>query len=148
VPPRFSLTSSTLLAATAAVYLPHLAEEALTGMHDDAIIVWVAGVLDRSDVLASLTPRHAVYLTFQLTLALLLVATWLTSLGGRWRDLVLFALGLSLLGESHHVVRWLVTHHASSGLVTSLPMPLLGVLILRRVTSSPSPSHASPSPAS
>jgi hypothetical protein len=36
----------------------------------------------------------------------------------------------------HHLVRFLVTHHASSALVTSLPMPFLGLWILTHAPSS------------
>jgi hypothetical protein len=127
------------IAAVLLVYLPHLAEEALTGMHDDPIIVAAGAFLARSSALAGLTERHAVYLTFQAMLALLLVAVLLVELGGTWRALVLAAFGLSLMGEAHHLVRFLVTHHASSGLVTSLPMPFLGLWILTHLPFAPSP---------
>ena len=51
------------LAVASAFYLPHLLEEALTGMHDDALIVAAFAPL------ANLEPRHAAYLVFQLTFA-------------------------------------------------------------------------------
>jgi hypothetical protein len=118
---------SRLLALCLGVYLPHLLEEALTRMYDDPIIVAAFGPLSQ------LPARQAAYLVFQVMLVLALAMLTLASLGGRWRDMVLLGLALALLGESHHVVRWIASHQYNSGLVTALPMPVAGALILRGV---------------
>jgi len=117
------------LALALAGYAPHLAEESLTGMHDDPLIV--AAFRPLSD----LSARHATYLVFQIMLLLLLGTTLLFSLGGRPQRLVMLLLGVALLAESHHVIRALGTLQYNSGLATSLPLPVTGVLLLRRVFS-------------
>ncbi len=110
-----------------AVYVPHLVEEALTGMYDDAIIIAAFTPI------ASLSARHAAYVVFQSMLALSLGIALLTSLGGRAHVVLLAGLALSLLAESHHAVRALVTHTYNSGLVTSLWMPVVGAFLAREV---------------
>lgn len=110
-----------------AVYAPHLLEEALTGMSDDPIIVAAYAPL------ASLSARHAAYIVFQLMLVLSLVMTLLASLGHRAHWVLQGGLAVALLGESHHILRALVAHTYNSGLVTALPMLIVGVLLARRV---------------
>jgi len=106
----------------------HLLEEALTGMHDDPIIVAAYAPF------APLGARHAAYLIFQVTFALGLLACALVALGAR--RIVAFAFGLVLLAESHHVLRAIYTHSANSGLVTSLALPVLGALLLGKLACS------------
>ncbi|HEY1957280.1 MAG TPA: hypothetical protein VGH28_16790 [Polyangiaceae bacterium] len=108
--------------------LAHLVEEALTGMHDDPLIAsaWAR--------LAPLGARHAAYLVFQITFALGIVACALVALGAR--RVVLFAFGLVLLGESHHILRAIYTHSWSSGLATSFALPLLGALLMKEIACS------------
>jgi len=110
-----------------AVYVPHLIDEALTGMHDDPLIVAAYTPLAR------LEPRHASYLVFQIMLSVALAMTFAWSRGRNAQRVVIALLGLALLAESHHVIRALVTLSYDSGLVTSLPMPFVGVLVLTRV---------------
>ena len=65
-----------LLALATAAYVPHLIEEALTGMHDDPLVVAaLAG-------LAQLSTRHAAYLVFQAMFVLVLASTLAFALGG------------------------------------------------------------------
>jgi hypothetical protein len=116
-----------LLRIAFALYVPHLVEEGLTGMHDDALIVRAF------EPLASLSPRHASYLVFQIMLAITLLTTFLFAAGGRQRLVVVSVIGFSLVAEAHHLLRALWTLHGNSGLVTSLPMPIFGVYMLRRV---------------
>jgi hypothetical protein len=116
-----------LLGLALALYLPHLLDEALTGMHDDPLIVAAYARL------AHLGARHAAYLVFQVTLALGLGATFLFARGGRARLTVMGVLGLALLAEAHHAVRALSTLSYDSGLCTSLPLPFLGALVVHRV---------------
>ena len=106
-------------------YAPHLVEEHATRMHDDPLIVFALRPLSH------LTQREAAYMVFQVMMLLALGMTYLWSLGGRARDAVLFAVALALLGESHHVARALASLEYNSGLVTSLPMPFIGALVLR-----------------
>lgn len=120
-----------LLGVAIALYVPHLAEEALTHMHDDPLIVTALAPL------AELSARHASYLVFQVMLALTLATTLMFSLGGRARLAVMTVLGLALLAEGHHVLRALATLHYDSGLVTSLPMPLFGAYLLRHILRAP-----------
>ena len=108
-------------------YLPHLAEEALTGMHDDPILAAALSPF------AALSPRHAVYLMFQAMLAVTLGTTFLFARGGGARLAVMATLGAALVAEGHHALRALAALRYNSGLVTSLPMPLLGVYVLRSV---------------
>ena len=115
------------LALCLALYAPHLAEEALTGMHDDPIVVSVMAPL------ASLPPRHAAYLVFQVMLGLALAMTLLFSLGGPARLALMGALGAALLAEAHHAVRAVAAGAYNPGLVTSLPMPLVGAVVVARV---------------
>jgi hypothetical protein len=120
-----------------ALYAPHLLEEALTRMVDDPIIVLAFGAF------AHLSSRQAAYLVFQIMLVVSLAMTYLFSLGGRWRSAVMILLAVALLGESHHILRWLVSHQYNSGLVSSLPMPVLGALILRAIfRDAPAPTPA------
>ncbi len=106
-----------------AVYVPHLFEEAITRMYDDPVIVAAYALL------AGLSPRHAAYLVFQLTLVLALAMALLVSMRGRSGRVVLAGLALALVGESHHLVRAIVTHAYNPGLVTALPMLLVGLLL-------------------
>jgi hypothetical protein len=106
-------------------YAPHLLEEHLTGMHDDPLIV-----LAFDHAMAGLPAREAAYLVFQLMMIVMLTAAYLVGLGGRWRDAVMTVLALSLLAESHHLVRALTTLEYNAGALTSLPMPVLGAAIL------------------
>ena len=76
---------------------------------------------------------HLVEEAFMLALALGM--TFLVSLGGRARVSVMAALAFALVCESHHAVRALATLQYDSGLVTSLPMPIVGVLLMRKVFS-------------
>jgi hypothetical protein len=117
-----------LLQLTLGLYAPHLVEEYLTRMYDDPIIVAAFSPLSQ------LAPRQATYLVFQVMLALMLGMTILFNLGGRWRSAVMVGLAVALLSESHHLIRWLVTREYNSGLLTSLPMPVLGAVILRSVS--------------
>jgi hypothetical protein len=114
------------LGLAVALFVPHLIEEALTGMHDDALIVAAYAPL------VALGPRHAAYLVFQLTFALGLGATWLFSLGGRARLAVVGAFAITLLAEAHHAVRAVSTLSYDSGLLTSLPLPFVGFFLARR----------------
>jgi hypothetical protein len=116
-----------LLAIATLLYLPHLAEEAMTGMHDDPIIALALAPL------LTLAPRHAVYLMFQGMLLVTLTTTLMFARGGLTRLFVVGAVGLALLGESHHLCRALFTLRYNPGLVTSLPMPLFGAHLLRVV---------------
>jgi hypothetical protein len=115
------------LGLSLAVYVPHLIEEALTGMHDDPLLAAALGLL------SALSARHAAYLVFQLMFVLLLVTTLLFSLGGRAQRLVMIALGLAMLAEAHHGIRAIATLHYNSGLATSLPLPVVGALLVRRM---------------
>ena len=121
------------LALVLAVYVPHVLEEALTGMHDDPLIVAALAPLE------SLTARHSAYLVFQIMLLASLGLTLLFSLGDRARRLVLLGLGVALAMESHHALRALFTHAYNPGLLTSLPMPVVGFLVMRRLFSSSKP---------
>lgn len=125
------------------VYLPHLLEEAMTGMHDDPIIVaaWAQ--------LSGLEPRHATYLVFQFMLALLLATSLAWSHGPLLQRVVLTVLSLSLLAESHHLARAIASSTWNSGLATSLIMPFVGALVLHRTfhrRKNPSCSNTSSSP--
>ena len=113
----------------AALYVPHLIEEAMTGMHDDPLIVaaWAP--------LSNLSPRHAAYLVFQVTFALALGATYLVLGGRNGRLIVLSILAFALLAEAHHVVRALLSLRYNSGLFTSLPLPVAGALLGRALAS-------------
>jgi hypothetical protein len=119
-----------LLGIAIAFYIPHLLDEALTRMHDDRLIVAAYAML------APLGARPAAYLAFQLTFALGLAMTWLFARGGVARRIVMAALAVALLAESHHIVRALFTFTFNSGLVTSLPLPWIGLLIVRHLASS------------
>ena len=127
---------SLAMGAVVALYLPHLAEEALTGMYDDPVIVRALSPL------ASLSARHSTYLVFQLTFALSLAVGFLATLGDRARLLVLGGMAVALLCEGHHLVRACLSLETNPGLLTSLPMPILGILLLRRVVRDwQAPSH-------
>lgn len=115
------------LGLTFVVYLPHLVEEHFTKMYDDPILVSLFLPF------ASQSARQSAYLVFQAMLAVALAMTFLFSLGGRAREAVMVGLALALVAESHHVARWVVSHSYNSGLVTSFPMPVLGLLVLRAV---------------
>jgi hypothetical protein len=112
-----------------AAYAPHLLEEALTRMHDDPLIVAAF------EPLSHLSPRHATYLVFQIMFTLLLSATLVFSLGGRPQRVLMALIAFAMLSEAHHVIRALASFQYNSGLVTSLPMPVVGALVLRRVFS-------------
>ena len=118
------------LSLALALFAAHLLEEALTGMHDDRLIVAAYAWL------APLGGRHAAYLVFQLTVLICLGAVFVYAHGIRGRRLLLAAFGLSLFAESHHAVRALATLSWNSGLVTSLPLPILGAMLLRRAFAS------------
>ncbi len=111
------------------LYLPHLFEEALTGMHDDAPIAAAYAVF------ASLGPRHAAYLVFQVTFALALAAMALAAWGERSQRLLLGVLAIALVGEGHHLVRAISTLSYNPGLVTALPLPFAGAWLLRDLVS-------------
>lgn len=111
------------------VYAPHLVEEAFTRVYDDRLIV------SAFEPISHLSARHSTYLVFQVMLAVALGMTFLVSLGGRARVSVMAALAFALVCESHHAVRALATLQYDSGLVTSLPMPIVGVLLMRKVFS-------------
>ena len=120
------------LALVLAVYAPHLVEEHVTGMWNDRLIRAAFAPLE------ALPARQSAYLVFQIMLAIGLAMTWAYSRGGRSRDAVLAGLGLSLLAESHHVVRAVGSFAYDSGLVTSLPMPLVGAFVLVSIVRAPS----------
>jgi Protein of unknown function with HXXEE motif len=113
------------------VYTPHLLEEALTAMHDDPLIVAAYAPLSH------LSARHASYLVFQVMLAMSLGIAVLVTLGHRGRAVVLATLAFSLLCESHHAVRALVSLTYNPGLVTSLPMPFVGAYVARQLITLP-----------
>ncbi len=108
-----------------AVYLPHLAEEAVTGMADDPVVAAAFAPL------AGLPARRGAYLVFQGTLALALVLAWLVAREGTGRTLAMSALAVALVAESHHLGRALWSRAYVPGLWTSLPMPGVGVLLAR-----------------
>lgn len=116
-----------LLIVGASLHALHLFEEAFTRMHEDPIIVAAYAPL------APLGARHAAYLVFQLAFASGLIATLLAASGPRPRLVLAFAFALILIGEAHHLLRALSTHHYLSGLLTSLPLPFLGVLLAGHV---------------
>ena len=106
------------------VYAPHLLEEHLTGMWNDPLIVQAYAPL------AALPAREAAYLLFQTMLGLGLLMTYAFSQGVSGRRLVLAAVAIALLCESHHLIRAVLTHSYNSGLATALPMPAAGSWIL------------------
>jgi hypothetical protein len=116
-----------LILACLVVYAPHLLEEHFTGMWNDALIVAAF------EPLSGMPARQSAYLLFQLMLALSLGMTFLFRLGGKGRDFVMVGLAAALVAESHHIVRAIATHEYNSGLVTSLPMPVVGAVILWRL---------------
>ena len=79
------------------------------------------------------SPRHASYATFQIMMMVSLTMTLLFSLGGNFQKVVMTVLAFSLLAESHHAIRFLISHHTNSGLVTSFAMPVVGILIFRKL---------------
>jgi hypothetical protein len=130
-----------LLGLSILVYAPHLLEEHLTRMCDDPIIV--AGFRPLEDLPA----RRASYAVFQVMLLLGLVLAYLFALGGKARTLVMAVIALALLGESHHLVRAIWDGSYNSGLVTVLPMPIVGVLIVDALlTAAPCASRSSSPP--
>ncbi len=112
-----------LLFACICVYVPHLAEEYFTRMYDDPIVAFALAPF------ADWSVRHAAYAMFQVMLVLSLAMTLAFAAGRSSRNAVMLVLAFSLTCESHHVVRWLLSHHYNSGLVTSFPMPVLGLFI-------------------
>ncbi|MGH7285023.1 MAG: HXXEE domain-containing protein [Polyangiaceae bacterium] len=133
-----------LLFASICVYVPHLAEEYFTRMYDDPIVAFALAPVE------SWSPRHAAYLVFQIMLVLSLAMTLAFAAGRPSQNLVMLVLAFSLVCESHHAVRWILSHHYNSGLVTSFPMPLYGLFIasnvFRKKKESPSCSTTSFSP--
>ena len=127
--PRFGGGAApwTLLAIAFALYVPHIADEALTGMYDDPMMVRALAPF------AELSPRHAAYLTFQLMMLLAFAMTLAFARPGKPRLAVLGLVAATLVGEAHHVIRAVATLQTNSGLFTSLPMPLFGVYLLTRV---------------
>jgi hypothetical protein len=115
------------LAACLALYVPHLTEEAMTRMHDDPLIVSAFGPL------SGLSARHAAYLVFQIMLAVALGMTLLFSLGGRSRLAVMAGLGVAMILEGHHALQAIRSFAYNPGLVTSLPMPFAGAIVLARL---------------
>ena len=115
------------LAVCLALYVPHLAEEAMTRMHDDPLIV------SAFEPLSGLSARHAAYLVFQIMLAMALGMTLLFSLGGRARLAVMAGLGVAMILEGHHALRAIRSLAYNPGLFTSLPMPFAGALVLARL---------------
>ncbi len=113
-----------LLLASLLVYAPHLLEEHFTRIDDEP---WMAAALG---VFGGSSPSHAAYLVFQVMLALALSMTLAFSLGGRPQRAVMGILGVSLLCESHHLLRFVASPHYNSGLFTAFPMPLIGGWIL------------------
>jgi hypothetical protein len=116
-----------LIFAAIYVYAPHLFEEHFTGMADDPLIVFAFSHFQNENA------RHASYAVFQIMMMVTLVSTLLFSLGGAPKKFVMAVLAFSLLAESHHVVRFLISHHYNSGLLTALPMPVVGILIFRNL---------------
>lgn len=117
------------------VYAPHLLEEHLEGMHDDPMIVWAFDAL-----MGDLSARAASYATFQAMMLAGLTTTWLFARGGPTQRAVLMGIALGLLAEAHHAVRALASFELNAGLLTSLPMPILGAVMLRAVWRSASVS--------
>lgn len=77
---------------------------------------------------------------FQLMLLITLVSTLLFSSGRRGQLLVMSVLGVALVAESHHLIRACLTLQYNPGLLTSAPMPLFGIRILRTLISQPESS--------
>jgi hypothetical protein len=125
------------IAVVLGFYVLHLVEESLTGMSNDPLIVAAYALL------AHLGGRHAAYLVFQITWALGLVMTLVYASGWRGRRLVIGVFALGLLAEAHHAMRALVQPPASPGLLTSLPLPILGALIARNLYITRRKSNAS-----
>ena len=111
------------------VYAPHLVEENLTRIWEDPFLA------PALHVVASWSPQHALYCAFKITFALFCIVTLAFSVDGLPRKIVVGAFAIALLAESHHATRFLISHHYNSGLVTSLPMPLVGVFVLFRIFS-------------
>ncbi len=123
-----------------AVYVPHLLEEQLTGMVEEPFMVRAL------EPLAQLSPRAAGYVVFQGMLVLTLLTTYLFSLGGRARSVVLACLGLALVAEAHHLLRALATLDYNAGLWTAAPMPIVGALLLASLLRAPRAVAPAPSP--
>jgi hypothetical protein len=129
------------LAACVALYVPHLTEEAMTRMHDDPLIV------SAFEPVSDLSARHAAYLVFQIMLVMALGMTLLFSLGGKPRLAVMACLGVAMILEGHHALRAIGSLAYDPGLVTSLPMPFAGALVLARLARGPRSSlRLSPEP--
>jgi hypothetical protein len=126
-----TVTVPRLFEIAALLHLAHLAEEGLRGMHDDPIIVAAYAWL------SPLGARHAAYLVFQLAFGLGLVATVCVARGGRALRVVIGLFGLALVAEVHHPVRALLAGASNAGLLTSLPLPIVGALLLSRAALSP-----------
>jgi hypothetical protein len=116
-----------LLFAAICVYAPHLLEEYLTRMWDDPLLA------PALHLFAGWSVDHAVYCMFQVMFALLCITVLAFSYAGRPRNLVMTAFAVALLAESHHAIRFLISHQYNSGLVTSFAMPIVGALIFRKL---------------
>jgi hypothetical protein len=113
------------------VYAPHLLEEHLTGMWNDPLIARAL------EPVAALPAREAAYATFQAMLIVALVMTYAFSRGGLARRAVLGSLAVALVCEAHHLVRAAATLSYNSGLLTALPMPILGGFLLWKLVARP-----------
>jgi hypothetical protein len=118
-----------LLFVVICVYAPHLLEEYFTQIWHDPFLA------PALDTVANWSPQHAAYFVFQIMLVLLLVATLLFSLGKNSRHAVMLIFAVALLAESHHAIRFLISHHYNSGVVTSLPMPFVGAFVILQIFS-------------
>ncbi len=116
-----------LLFAAICVYAPHLLEEHFTRMADDPLIVSAFAAFENESA------RQASYAVFQIMLMVTLLSTLLFSLGGAPQKIVMSVLAFSLFAESHHAIRFLISHQYNSGLVTSFAMPIVGALIFRKL---------------
>lgn len=104
-----------------------MVEEYVTRIWDDPFLA------PALHVFSSWSTSHAVYFTFQIIFALLCTTGLAASYAGTPRKLVMAAFGVALLAESHHAIRFSISHQYNSGLVTSFAMPVVGVLIFKKI---------------
>lgn len=128
--PAADPTRRALLLALA-VYVPHLLQEHVEGMWRDPVVAPALAPL------AGMSGSQAGYVVFQIMFAGLLALPAVWMIGPRARALLLGALGLALVAESHHVVRAIASGATNAGLWTSLPMPLVGALVVWRAARQP-----------
>lgn len=110
------------------LFVAHGLEEMLTGLYNiDSHVAFMFGWL------ANLPTMQALFILFQVMLWLVLIVGYLLLRGPKWQLRLMFVVGFVFVYELHHLYKVVVTGGYYPGLLTAIPLYIVGYLFWKEL---------------